>query len=235
MDTIDINEVKNKSKTGDLLLFNTRKHWYDFIIEYFSHSKFTHVGIIIRSDDISYNCNENNNYIDISTNLLFLESGHESLPDIIENKKIFGVQMVSFDKMINEYIKTNSGSIYYRQLECTRDISFSNTISSLIKSVYNKPYDTIPMDWIKSFFHLNNIGNTERTNTFWCSALVSYIYDKLGFIQSYNTKNSKTTYIPWTIIQPTQFSYYEMVKSSSPYKINFSKDIILHPELLITF
>lgn len=240
MNTIDIKNVRDNAKTGDLLLFHTRKNWYDFIIEYFSNSKFTHVGIIVRSDDISYNVNVNNNNnnmnnIDISTNLLFLESGHESLPDIIEHKKIFGVQMVSFDKMLNKYIENKSGNVYYRKLDCIRDLSFSNTLSYLIKNVYDKPYDSIPTDWIKSFFHLNNIGNTERTNTFWCSALVSYIYDKLGFIESYSTKNNKSKYIPWTIIQPTQFSYYEMIHSKSPYKINFSKEITLHPESLITF
>ena len=35
--------------------------------------------------------------------------------------------------------------------------------------------------------------------TFWCSALVAYIYEEMGFIDGT---------IPWTIITPAQFSYY---------------------------
>ena len=36
------------------------------------------------------------------------------------------------------------------------------------------------IDWIKGYYKLN-IGNTQKENTYWCSALVSYVYVELGF------------------------------------------------------
>ena len=51
-------------------------------------------------------------------------------------------------------------------------------------------------DWIKGYFKID-IGNTQKENTYWCSALVSFVYVELGFLD----KN-----IPWTLISPKELS-----------------------------
>jgi len=62
--------------------------------------------------------------------------------------------------------------------------------------------DKVPqkaIDWIKAEFQIE-LGDEQKENTFWCSALVTYVYINLGFLD-------KT--LPWTIIAPRRFSYYE--------------------------
>ena len=61
---------------------------------------------------------------------------------------------------------------------------------------YNIPYDINPFDWIRADLNIN-IGNTQKRNTYWCSALVTYFYVKLGFLD----KN-----VPWTLISPQELS-----------------------------
>lgn len=228
-ETIHIDDMISNANTGDIILFHSKEKWYDFIIEYFSKSKYTHIGIIINQKDITDISLE---YIKDTkdTSLLFLESGKENVKDIIDNKKIYGVQCILLKDIIKEYNNTNKGTLYYRKLDCKREHTFKNTLSNIIKKVYDKPYDLIPFDWIKSYFHFENIGNTEKTNTFWCSALVTYIYDKLGFIKSFDNKNN----IPWTIIQPKQFSYYEN-EDNKKFIFQYSQDIYLYPEQKILF
>lgn len=184
-------ELLTTCKTGDLLLFNTRTHWYDFLIERFTRSKFSHVGMIVR--DIS--CGDCSNI-----GVCMFESGYESFPDVVTNKNIYGVQLADLKKVLNTYGDGGrSGYVYYRSLDCERDDAFIKTTKNKIEPVYGKPYDLLPQDWLKSAFDIK-AGNERRTGTFWCSALVAYMYDMYGFIDEHT---------PWTIIQPTQFSYYE--------------------------
>lgn len=208
--SISKDKLLNTCKTGDLLLFNTRTHWYDFLIEKFTNSKFSHIGMIVR--DISF-CGKE----DIG--ICMLESGYEPFPDVIDDKTIYGVQLSNLGKVLDLYANKNgrNGYIYYRALSCNRDASFNKITRQSIEPVYRKPYDLLPQDWVKSAFDIKE-GNETRTNTFWCSALVAYMYDKYGFI------NRQT---PWTIIQPTQFSYYE------GKELEFNKNIYLSPEVCI--
>ena len=102
--------------------------------------------------------------------------------------------MTHFDIIIDlifiseKYIIRN----YLRKLHCRRNYSFYNKLIEAHSLVYNKSYDLIITDWLKAILKIN-IGDVRRTNTFWCSALVSYLYCKLGFVRKD---------IPWTIISP---------------------------------
>ena len=200
----------NNCKTGDLLLFNTRTHWYDFLIEKFTNSKFSHIGMVVRNQSFGPKR-------DIG--VCMLESGYEPFPDAVYDRTIYGVQLSNLDKVLDLYANSGGrdGNVYYRSLSCNRDASFNQLTYDLIEPVYGRPYDLLPQDWIKSAFNIKE-GDEKRTNTFWCSALVAYMYDKYGFI------NRQT---PWTIIQPTQFSYYE------GKELEFNKNIYLSPEVCI--
>lgn len=213
--------IKIIGQTGDLVLFNSKSKWYDFFIEKCTSSKFSHVGMIL----------ENPTNIDPTLNegLYLIESCLHTVPDRIYNKSINGVQINKLDDVLQEYItKKNRGKIYYRFLECTRDDNFRENVKNICKSIYAKPYDLHIIDWLKAEVYLktgNEIGNIEnlhKTDTFWCSALVAYIYVKLGFLK-------KT--IPWTLISPSAFSD----SNNNHYKLNLIHSSKLLNDTLITF
>ena len=131
-------------------------------------------------------------------------------------KKIYGVQLIPLEKCLHSYFdKSDSGHIYYRKLYCSRTKIFHNNFANACKKAYGKVYDILPQDWIKAELNLD-FGNVQRENTFWCSALVSYMYVKLGLL----AEN-----LPWTLIAPNQYSYYEK------HQINFQCQ--LEPEVEI--
>jgi hypothetical protein len=216
MSSITYSQLKEQCETGDILLFNTQNKWYDFIIEKFSKSKFSHVGIILKSPS----------YLDekLKVGIYLLESGKEEFTDSINNEFIYGVQVVDLDKVVEGFVSTSSqtkmkiGNLFYRKLNCERNEHFLNVCRDSIKKVYDCPYDLLPQDWIKSELHNYNGNKTQRLNTFWCSALACYLYVQLGFLD----KNT-----PWTLIQPTQFSFYE----GKQLKLN--DNINLEPEVFV--
>ena len=79
-------------------------------------------------------------------------------------------------ELINAYKRTN-GHCYYRSIECSEDHFSEENLRAVHEVVYNKPYDILITDWIKALFKWN-IGDTHKTNTFWCSALVSFMFVK---------------------------------------------------------
>ena len=189
MSDITLKNFLEQCDTGDVLLFSTKK-WYSRIIEFFTCSKFSHVAIILK-DPIYINPELQGLYI--------LESGQEDNPSIEDNKKKYGVQITKLHDIVDMYKDGRYGHLYYRKLQCTRNESFENKIKGIHDDTYDKPYDTNLIDWVKAEFEMN-IGNEQRTNTFWCSALVAYAYTKLGFLDDN---------VHWTVVSPKRFSFYE--------------------------
>ena len=102
-----------------------------------------------------------------------------------------------------------SKNLSYKHLNIAnvkKDGEFYTKMANIHTKVHDKPYDINIIDWIKGVDNIDNqcdnkdLGNDHKTNTFWCSALTAFVYCKLGFIDKD---------IPWTIISPKQFSYYE--------------------------
>ena len=173
----------NLLETGDLLLYSGNKGCFSEIIEYWTKSIYSHVAIILK----------NPTYIDPKlVGLYILESSYEETGDAIDNKKKFGVQIQSLSNVFKEC----QGKIFWRKLNCERNSEFYLNINNIYKEVQNKRYDINPIDWIKAAFHID-IGNIHRINTFWCSALVSYIYVNLGLLPKD---------IPWSLISPVELS-----------------------------
>jgi len=172
----------NELETGDIILFNGN-YFMSNIIEYFTSSIYSHVGIILKNPDLGDATFEG---------IYLLESGRENTPDPENNRIKKGVQIINLE----EKIKNFNGQIYVRKLHCTRDKEFYEKIKNIHSAVHNIPYDLNPIDWIKADLQLD-IGNTHKTNTYWCSALVTYVYVKLGFLD----KN-----IPWSLISPQDLS-----------------------------
>lgn len=68
-------------------------------------------------------------------------------------------------------------------------------LEEIHKVVYNKPYDIIIRDWIEAYFKRDPYP--QKISRFWCSALVAYIYTKVGLFDSS---------LDWSIIRPSFFS-----------------------------
>ena len=78
---------------------------------------------------------------------------------------------------LEQKIKNYKGRIYVSKLCCIRDDKFYKKIIEIHSAVHNIPYDLNPVDWIKGALQLN-IGNTQKENTYWCSALVTFVFVK---------------------------------------------------------
>jgi hypothetical protein len=228
------NNFLDTCQTGDLILFSDKKEWYSRAIEFFTGSKFSHVAMILKSPI----------YINPElTGIYILESGYEDISACDTGKITFGVQ-ISKIECVKNTMKNAKNTVYYRKLDLenntevtskldtntnrgienvtstTRDIehgAFNEKVKIAYNIVKNKPYDIDPIDWIKAEFHLD-IGNVQKTNTFWCSALVACVYVKMGLLEAS---------LPWTIIEPKFFSFYENPK----VKYN---GCVLHPEVRLT-
>ena len=104
-----------------------------------------------------------------------------------------------------------------KEVRCIRNKEFYTNFATSSQKAYAKPYDILPQDWIKAEMNLD-IGNVQRIDRFWCSALVSYIFAKLNILR--NT-------IPWTLIAPNQFSFYENKQLDFKCQIDPEKKVIL--------
>ena len=191
---------KYNFQSGDILLFehidtkqnnSVSDYIFNFIdntIKYFTKSKYNHVGMIIK--DPSWNKNLKGYYL--------LESNSEPIKDSEDHEKKFGVQLVSLRFILSE--KYNH--LYWRKLNCVRDENFIKKLSEAHSIVHNKPYDLNIIDWLKAGLlndhkikDKDHEKSVHKTNTFWCSALVSFMFVKLGFLD----KNT-----PWSIISPKE-------------------------------
>ena len=177
----------NNLKTGDLLLFNntSKSGFYEYfsdMIRYGTHSNYTHIGMILKDPTFL-----NKNY-----NGLFLwESSYEGIPDISDGKIKVGVQIVPLE----EVLKRNDDIFICRQINCDKNLFNDKKLKEINDVVYNKPYDIYPLDWINAL--LKKDKEPQKTDRFWCSALVGYIYTKVGIL------NENTD---WSILKPCDYS-----------------------------
>jgi hypothetical protein len=188
-------------KTGDILLFSYGgKSLFSSLIKSFTHSEFTHVGMVLKDPK----------FIHPSLKGYYVwESGLEDEVDPQDGKKKLGVQITPFEEIYQNYANNNS-QIYVRRV--SDESPFNDTILGEIhKVVYDKPYDIVPADFIEALFRKDH--NKQKTSRFWCSALLGYIYTQVGIL------NSDTD---WSMLRPCDFS------SSSEYlqfKISLSDNI----------
>jgi hypothetical protein len=176
-------------QTGDILLYNSN-YWYSRLIEWGSGSKFSHISIVLRDPTF---INEK------LTGLYILESSYEDIPDSNTGEKVWGVQIIPMEHVLQEYKKSYVGNLYYRRLHTEKSEDFYTKLKECIKHTEGDKYDLNPLDWFKAEFQID-VGNTRKENTFWCSALVGYVYCHLGFIDKD---------ISWSILPPRKFSHYE--------------------------
>jgi hypothetical protein len=176
-------------RTGDLLLFDYNGGGISGLIskaiKYFTESKYTHIGMIVCNPEFTNQPLKG---------IYVWESGFEDIPDPENNKIKYGVQFTPIEEILSEY--KDKGYVYLRKLKHPRLIIKNEQLEIIHKKVHNKPYDINIFDWLGAYKRYD--FTPQKTDRFWCSALIGYIYTKLNII--YPTTD-------WSILRPSDFSY----------------------------
>ncbi len=173
-------------ETGDLMLFtqkNSITGWWliDKAIEYFTNSPYVHVGLVVVDPPFS-----------VSSGTYLWECGYEACVNPETGKQNIGVRLTPISVVL-----CKEENIYVRK--CKTYISDKN-LQKIHSEVFLKPYDMCLSDWLLATLRLDI--NPQKTDRFWCSAFVAYIFTQLGWL------NDDTD---WSIIRPCDLS------SSSKY------------------
>ena len=176
-------------QTGDILLFRGTS-WISRLVEWMGRSSYSHVGIIIKNPRFLNP--------ELEDGLYLLESSWNAIPDVEDNQYKVGVQLHHLDDIINECSK---GELYVRQVQAERTPSFYETLSRVHKEIHNKPYDMNPWDWLCAKYNMMcpfpPDTRFQSTKQFWCSALVSYLFCEVGWMEKD---------INWSLIAPKEFT-----------------------------
>ena len=120
------------------------------------------------------------NYIDPKLKGYYLyESSWEGTPDPADGKIKLGVQITPLE----EAFKNNPGNAYLRKVIAKADTFSPEKVLDIYKKTNAKPYDLNPVDWIEAFFRIDPTFKFGKSDRFFCSALVAYIYQQLGILQ----------------------------------------------------
>lgn len=202
-------DALNKMKTGDSILFHGTGFWFSYIVEWATWSEFSHVGMVLRDPF----------YIDPKLKGVYmLESGEESFPDAVDHKLCWGVQIVNLEKVFELY----RGKIYHRPLKCKNPeihSDFDQILTDLWSRIKDLPYDDSPWDLIRAEFGLH-YGDANRTDTFFCSALQSFIYDQMKLFHQP---------VQWDMILPKDYD------DGGRIEAYFIEDVDLDPKIQIKY
>jgi cell wall-associated NlpC family hydrolase len=191
-------------KTGDVLLFDYGgsgiSGFFSSLIKWVTRSNISHVAMVLKDPSFIH---------PTLKGYYVWESNWEGTPDPQDKRIKFGVQITPLEEIIHTYKKHNS-HIYYRK--CLYPISpfTDDTLRDIHDVVYNKVYDIIPGDWLSAIWHQDS--HPQKTDRFWCSALVGYIYTKCGLLPQDTD---------WSLLRPSDFSEKY---TTLPFCRNFSLD-----------
>ena len=174
-------------KTGDLLLFNDHSGGifgaFTKLIKIGTHSNYSHIAMILKDPSFIHPCLKGT---------FVWESSWEGKPDPQDGNIKLGVQITPLKEIVDAY---HGKDIFVRRVECEDSLFSPENLLKVHKVVYDKPYDIVPTDWIGALFRKDS--RPQKTDRFWCSALIGYIYTKCGLLDE-NTD--------WSILRPSDFS-----------------------------
>jgi hypothetical protein len=177
----------NNLKTGDLIFFTGHTQgWlssFSSLIEYTTHSNFSHIAVILKDPTF---------ISPILKGTYVWQSSWEGKPDPQDGKIKLGVQITPLKEVLETF---KNSKVIVRTINCPNDTFTDEKLNEIHKVVYDKPYDIVPKDWIEAL--LRKDDKPQKTNRFWCSALVGYIYTKCGILRADTD---------WSIMRPNDFS-----------------------------
>jgi len=173
------------ARTGDLVLFHGTG-LISYALEYFGKSRYSHVGIILVNP--TYLCET------LNEGVYVWDASYTGTPDAENHTIRFGVHIHKWADIVIRY---EPHAISIRRIHMDRDDAFERTLTLIHQEVHAKPYDLHPLDWICGMLNLYiDVPTPKHTDRFWCSALVAYVYYRLGWISNVN----------WSVIAPREFS-----------------------------
>ena len=179
-------------QTGDIILFRGTGI-ISCMLEYFGQSRYSHVGVIVRNPKFINPGIEDGIYV--------LESIVSNEFDVEDNKLKNGVTLHHLDDVLKKYSK---GSVYVRHVSCQRTEDFYKKFIKVHNQVHDKPYDLNLYDWLCAEYNIDcpfpEQDYFKHTNTFWCSALATYVLCEVGVIQNK---------VNWSLVAPRDFSCNE--------------------------
>lgn len=182
-------EYMKDLKTGDLILCNYTKKgglmsFFSGLIKSCTKSSYSHIGMILKDPSFLH---------PTLKGLYVWESTWEGKADPQDGKIKLGVQITPLYELVNSY--KSKGHISVRRVNCSPDLFSDVNLTKIHNIVYDKPYDIVPLDWLEALSKVD--PNPQKTDRFWCSALVGYIYTKCRLLEV------KTD---WSILAPADFS-----------------------------
>lgn len=199
----------NTLETGDIILFQGTG-WISRMIEYFGKSRYSHVGIVVKDPKFLNP--------ELSDGIYLLDSCWYDLPDSEDHETKVGVQLHLLADIMKECA---SESVQVRRVKCKRDDVFYKKLDEIHKEIHNKPYDLNPYDWLCAKFNMicpyPPETRFQKTTSFWCSALVSYIFCKLGLLEPS---------VNWSLMAPKELSS----ESHLRFLCEVEKETSLNPE-----
>ena len=176
-------------KTGDILLFDNNggglMGFFSSLIKKITKSNISHVAMVLKDPD----------FLDPPLKGFYVwESNYEGKPDPQDDKIKFGVQITPLEEVL-DYYRKNKSKVFVRKIICYQRVFSKNNLEDIHKIVYGKEYDINISDWIEAIDRKDK--KPQKTDRFWCSALVGYIYTKCGIL------NPNTD---WSILRPSDFT-----------------------------
>ena len=169
-------------QTGDVVLFKGEQGLLDRAISWFTDSPYTHVGLVL--------CNPPG----LPAGPYVIESSIESTPDASSGRKVFGVQLQPLSTILSAH-----GTASVRSLKRSgKAPDLTPHLAKAFRAVDGRPYDVDLCDWLQAELrvHCPHMVWEQRDDTFWCSALVAYLYVKLGLLPAN---------LPWTLVSPKEW------------------------------
>jgi len=173
-------------RTGDIILFNEHPKncimaVLSAIIRCATRSDYSHAGLVIVDPHWA------------PKGIYIWDSSKHSIPDPQDKKIKFGIALVRLD----DYLKTDGKHQLYKRSPvnpATYDLFTNEKLEKLHDSVYGKHYDLSIGHWLAGLF---NVLIPRSTNSFFCSAFVSYALVSVGILSEYTD---------WTVISPSLLS-----------------------------
>lgn len=196
-------------QTGDLLLFSGSNIWFSKLIRWWTKSKYSHIGIVLR--DPTYISPE-------LKGLYMLESGMEDFNDSEDHVRKIGVQITSLEELLEEEeTKPYYKFIVHRKLHTKMDKQeLEQKMKDIHKVIHDRPYDINIYDFLMASGNVKYVekpveesrwgilnwlkSDHRRNDTYFCSALAGFVYTEMGWLPS-TTK--------WTECTPEFFSSEE--------------------------
>ena len=180
---------KYQLKTGDILLFDNKgggfMGFFSTLIKKITKSDISHVSMVLKDPD----------FLDPPLKGFYVwESNYEGKPDPQDDEIKFGVQISPLEEVL-DYYRKNKSKVYVRKIICYPKLFSKHNLEDIHKVVYGKEYDITISDWIEAMKRKDK--KPQKTDKFWCSALVGYIYTKCGIL------NPSTD---WSILRPSDFT-----------------------------